>query len=197
MASPCIIKTTVCAITLKVETVRCKPFAGLENTGPKLDRSSVYELKYVMQQKDHLKVSKALEVFYANQNLDQKVTSHAVNYYPLGFIKIPFPNLMARKELLYLHDLNHLLFGFNTSVSGEAQLAALELGSGFPKHCRIGYLYSPFALLPGLLLCPLKVLNAFLKGRSLKNSCHLEWSKSRILNSSLLDIKKELEHHLL
>lgn len=145
-----------------------------------------------MKEFDPLKVSEALNAFYGDQKLDQGLTKKFINYYPLGFIKVPFINLQARKNILHLHDLNHILFGFNTDLKGEAQLAAMELGSGFPKPHRIGYLYSPFALLPGLLLCPLKVFKAFQKGRKVKNSCHAKMTKAELLNSTVIEIKEHL-----
>jgi len=137
-------------------------------------------------------VSQALEAFYKNQNLDFTTTTQKINYYPLGVIKIPFLNLKARQNLLYLHDLNHLLTGFETNLEGEAQLAAFELASGFPRGNRIGYLYSPFALLPGLVLCPLRIAKAFRRGLSLKNACHLKLTKEEILNTKITDIRTAL-----
>jgi ubiquinone biosynthesis protein Coq4 len=145
-----------------------------------------------MSSTDHKTVKDALADFYNDQMLDQKIPLNFINYYPLGWIKIPFVNLQARKNLLHLHDLNHILMGFDTSLSGEAQLAALELGSGFPSHCRIGYLYSPFALLPGLLICPTKVYQAYIRGRSIKNACHIKLSKTELLSSKISDVKNLL-----
>lgn len=145
-----------------------------------------------MKKFDQLKVSEALNAFYVDQKLDQDLAKNLINYYPLGFIKVPFINLQARKNLLHLHDLNHILLGFDTTLKGEAQLAAMELGSGFPKPHRIGYLYSPFALLPGLILCPLKVFQAFQEGMRTKNACHVKMTKAELLNSTVIDVRNLL-----
>jgi len=142
-----------------------------------------------MRDLDKKKVKYALSEFYAEQKLDLDSPSQLINYYPLGWFKIPFINLPARRRLLHLHDINHLLMGYDTSLRGEAQLAALELASGFPSHCRIGYLYSPFALLPGLLLCPIKVYKAFIRGLNTRNACHLKLSKETLFNSKVSDLK--------
>ena len=142
---------------------------------------------------DKLKAQKALEFFYKNQNLDFATTTQNINFYPLWFIKVPFPNIPARKKLLYLHDLNHVMFGYSTDLRGEAGLAAFELGSGFPKGFRVGYLYSPFALLPGLLLCPISVFQSFRRGFKSKNSCHLKMSKDQILATKVGVLKEKLK----
>jgi len=141
---------------------------------------------------DHLIAKEALKAFYSSQNLDQTANANLITYYPLGFVKIPFVNLSARKAFLHLHDLNHILLNVDTTVRGEAQLAALELGSGFPAQCRIGYLYSPFALLPGLVLCPIRVFKSYFRGRKIKNACHVKMQKDQLLNCTVLEIKTYL-----
>lgn len=146
-----------------------------------------------MSQTSSISVQEALETFYENQKLDFQTTTQFINYYPLGFVQVPFFNIKARQEILHLHDLNHILMGFDTSLKGEAQLAALELASGFPKGCRIGYLYSPFALLPGLILCPGKLISAFAKGRKMRNACHIKLNKEDLLKSRLTDVFKLLK----
>jgi len=137
-------------------------------------------------------VEEALENFYKAQKLDTNTIVESINYYPIGFLKIPFPNVTARQKILHIHDLNHVLMGFDTSLKGEAQLAALELGSGFPKPYRVGYMYSPFAVIPGLVLCPIKVIKAYFRGRKLKNACHIKMSKDQLFQTKVYDIRKIL-----
>jgi|GEM_PF-5164887 len=145
-----------------------------------------------MGKSDQVTVKEALDNFYKEQQLDVSTTRESINYYPIGFLKIPFPNIKARQKILHIHDLNHILLGFDTSLKGEAQLAALELGSGFPKPYRVGYMYSPFAVIPGLVLCPFKVVKAYFKGRKLKNACHIKMDKKELFKTKVIDIRRDL-----
>lgn len=141
---------------------------------------------------ENIQVSDALARFYRAEKLGQDAFINPVNYAQLGPLKLPFPNLSARRSLVYLHDINHLMTGYDTSWIGEGEVAVWELASGFPKHCWVGYLYAPFALLPGLLLNPARVFRAFKKGRREKNSCHFESGKEQILRMKLNELKRSL-----
>ena len=42
----------------------------------------------------------------------------------------PFPNTSARRKVIALHDVNHLVAGVSTGNVGEAEISAWELASG-------------------------------------------------------------------
>ena len=41
--------------------------------------------------------------------------------------KLPFPNLKQRRALVYLHDINHVISGSDTTWVGEGEVAAIDL----------------------------------------------------------------------
>jgi hypothetical protein len=52
----------------------------------------------------------------------------------LGPIPIAFPNTDARKAAVKLHDLHHVATGYATTWTGEAEIAAWEIGAGCGKY---------------------------------------------------------------
>ncbi len=143
---------------------------------------------------EELKIRDALQVFYGSESLGQDAFIAKINYADFKIFKLPFPNLKKRREIVYLHDINHVLSGYDTSWMGEGEVAAWELGSGFPPRCWVGYFYAPFTLMIGLVLSPVRVYRAFLRGRRQKNSCYADLSKEEIFNLSVKDLKIILGH---
>ena len=141
---------------------------------------------------DKTSIQSLLKEFYGRENLDNEILSQKINYYPLGFISIPFYNSKGRQRAIARHDFNHLLTGFDSSVSGEAQLAAWEIASGFPSPYRVAYIYSLGALLPGLFICPIMVIKAFLAGLRAKNAYALDVPESEILQMPLEELESQI-----
>jgi len=139
-----------------------------------------------------IKVGEALKKFYEVEHLGRDAYEQNLNYARFGFLKIPFPNPKQRREIVYLHDINHVLSGYDTSWIGEGEVAGWELASGFPRHCWIGYFYAPFTLIIGLMLNPARVYRAFLQGRRTRNSCFASLPKNQILNMKLGELKAAL-----
>src|SRR6185295_10394327 len=50
--------------------------------------------------------------------------------FKLGPIPVPFPNTKARVRAVHVHDLHHVLTGYNTDTLGELEISAWELGGG-------------------------------------------------------------------
>lgn len=150
--------------------------------------SLLSKMSLAVKSNPDLTVKEALSQFYDHQKLDTSVIKNRINFYPLGKIKVPFLNIEARKKIIFYHDLNHIYTGYLTDLVGEGELAAWELASGFPKGFRFGYLYSAFALIPGLVLSPIKMRAAYKKGRHKKNSYMLDMKKSEVAQSKLTEI---------
>jgi hypothetical protein len=82
----------------------------------------------------------------------------------LGPLPFSFPNSAARVRAVRYHDLHHIVTGYQTTLRGEAEIAAFELASGctrFPAafHLNLG------ALAIGSLIAPGRCLRAFARGR--------------------------------
>lgn len=140
-----------------------------------------------------MKIKEALEVFLGAEHLGNEAYEDAINYVQFGPLKIPFPNPKARRDIVYLHDVNHILSGYDTSWTGEGEVSAWELASGFPKHCWIGYLYAPQALLVGLIVAPRKCFKAWRRARrGEKNSCFARMSREQLMQTTVADLRAQL-----
>src|SRR5688572_29290296 len=72
-----------------------------------------------------------LDEYFKFANIDPVATYEEkwarINAGPFYFY---IPNTEARKRELKLHDLHHILTGYPTTWTGEAQISAWEIGSG-------------------------------------------------------------------
>ena len=103
---------------------------------------------------DELTVGNSLKKFYGDNYFGTEALEDSWNWVRMGPLRIPFPNLKWRKEAIYLHDIMHLVTGYDTSWIGEGEVAAYELASGFPKRYWIGYIYPPITFTIGMLIAP-------------------------------------------
>lgn len=139
-------------------------------------------------------VQQWMQDFYREKLFADDAESARWIFIRLGFIKIPFPNLKQRREAIWLHDLNHLLTGYDTSWTGEGEIAAWELASGFPKNLWIGYVYPPMTFLIGLLISPRKVVEAFRKGLGQKNIYKLQLERKTLEQLKIAELKRLLKN---
>jgi len=77
-------------------------------------------------------------------------------------------NTPGRVRAVKLHDLHHVLTGYATTWTGEAEIGAWELASGCRAHLAAWYL-NGWAALIGLFIAPRRVLAAFRRGRRERN----------------------------
>ena len=141
-------------------------------------------------------VAEWMQEFYREKMfLDDAETAHWV-FIRLGPVKIPFPNLPQRREAIWFHDLNHLLTGYDTTWTGEGEIAGFELASGFPSRFWIGYLYAPLTFAVGLLVAPLKTLRGFRDGIGKKNIYQLQMERAALERMKVSDLKKQLGYSL-
>ena len=137
-------------------------------------------------------VEEALSIFLGAEHLGREAYEDRVNYARLGFLTIPFPNPKARREIVYLHDVNHVLSGYDTSWAGEGEVAAWELASGFPKHCWIGYFYAPLTFSVGLIVAPKRLYRAWVRGLTEKNACYSTLSREEMMKARVSELRKKL-----
>jgi hypothetical protein len=83
----------------------------------------------------------------------------------IGPLTIPLPNPPARRKAVFLHDVNHVLTGYNTVFSdGEVVIAGFEVGAGCGRVW-IAWFINVSMMLIGLGLRPRAVMRAFRRGR--------------------------------
>jgi hypothetical protein len=95
---------------------------------------------------------------------------YSARFFWLGFgpLKVPIPNLPARVRAVRLHDLHHVLAGYDTSWTGEAEIAGWELASGCRRYWAAWLLnFGAFAI--GLVIAPRRLWSAFVRGRRSRN----------------------------
>ncbi|MBM4242268.1 MAG: hypothetical protein FJ148_00405 [Deltaproteobacteria bacterium] len=85
-----------------------------------------------------------------------------------GPIPIWFPNAPGRVRAVKLHDLHHLVTGYATDWTGEAEIGAWEIASGCGSFAWAWALN--LAAIPiGLMLSPRRVFRAWVRGRRSRN----------------------------
>jgi hypothetical protein len=92
-----------------------------------------------------------------------------------------FPNSAARRRSVKLHDIHHVLTGYDTSWTGESEIAAWEIGSGCRRHW-VAWVLNLAGMAMGFVIAPKRMWRAFVRGRSSGNLYG-----SATLDESLLD----------
>jgi hypothetical protein len=98
-----------------------------------------------------------------------------------------FPLLRLRRSLT-LHDLNHLISGYDLSPRGEAESAAWELGSGGCGRYVFFWIDRMFIGFLGLLFAPGVVVRAFRAGRGHRNLYQLD--RDEALAADIEDLRR-------
>jgi hypothetical protein len=96
---------------------------------------------------------------------------------------LAFPNTAGRVRAVKLHDLHHVLTGYDTSWAGEAEIGAWELASGCRDHWAAWVLNASAASI-GLFVAPRRMLRALARGRRERNLYGAELSDA-LLGESL------------
>lgn len=84
--------------------------------------------------------------------------------FKLGPIPFPFPNTSSRKRAVRVHDLHHIVTGYATSLVGEFEISAWELGAGCADFFAAWQL-NLAGMFGGLLIAPRRTFRAFVRGR--------------------------------
>jgi hypothetical protein len=83
--------------------------------------------------------------------------------FKLGPLPMPFPNTDARRRAVKLHDLHHVLTGYQTDITGEFEISAWEVAAGCGRY-GAAWVLNLMGLSVGLLTAPLRVSRAFWRG---------------------------------
>ncbi|MEM9175972.1 MAG: hypothetical protein AAGC67_12125 [Myxococcota bacterium] len=102
-----------------------------------------------------------------------------------------FPNTPERVRSVRLHDIHHVVAGYDTSWVGEGEIAAWELASGCKDHYA-AWVLNGLAFLIGLVIAPGKTREAWRRGRATKNLYDGEWDEA-ILDRSVGEVRLQLD----
>jgi hypothetical protein len=100
----------------------------------------------------------------------------------LGPIPFAFPNSAARVRAVRLHDLHHVATEYDTSVLGEGEIGAFEIGSSCGGFLA-AWVLNLYAMALGFWIDPRAVYRAFVRGRHSGNLYPGVWDEA------LLDLR--------
>ena len=137
-------------------------------------------------------VGQARELYFAANDLGESGYSDRwVRLRLAGRTIIMFPNSAARVRSIRLHDIHHVVAGYDTSWTGEAEVAAWEIGGGCADH-GAAWLLNMSALAIGAVIAPVRTLAAFARGRRSRTLYSGEFVPA-LLAESLGALRRRLE----
>ena len=107
----------------------------------------------------------------------------------LGPLPFPIRNVEARKDAIRYHDLNHLITGYDTDLTGETEIAAWEVASGCGTKW-VAWILNLQALLFSPLW-PRRALSAWARGRRSK-SLYSDGFNDATLNLTVGELRQKL-----
>jgi hypothetical protein len=94
-----------------------------------------------------------------------RIRDYAASTFTIRFwgISVKFPDTANRKRVIPLHDLRHVLTGYETTWIGEAEIGAWELRAGCTTL--IAYFPNRSGVIIGLCISPAGVWRAFVAAK--------------------------------
>jgi hypothetical protein len=83
-------------------------------------------------------------------------------------LTLKIPNTEGRRRAVRIHDLHHVVTGYDTTWTGESEIAAWELATGCLRWPAATVL-NLGALAIGLVIAPLRIARAWSRGRHTQN----------------------------
>ena len=109
-----------------------------------------------------------------------------------GPLPLYLPNTSSRRRAVPLHDLHHVATGYDTTWTGEAEIAAWELAAGCGRYWAAWSLNLGAASL-GLLIAPRRTLRAFRRGRrSGRTLYHQPGFTESLLDLTVAELRRSL-----
>lgn len=94
----------------------------------------------------------------------------SLEWVPIHFLGLTFyiPNTEGRRRAVRVHDLHHIVTGYETNMRGETEIAAWELASGC-RRWPAAFVLNLGALGLGAVLSPRRIARAWARGRKTRN----------------------------
>lgn len=137
-------------------------------------------------------VSEKLHQFYIQNNL-AKDGGEKDAYFFLTFrlFSLKLPNADFRKKVIYMHDIQHILYDKDVTWKGEAFIAGWEIATGLWKQFPIGFM-SLWAMGFSLLTYPKEVIKGYKEGLLVTGIIGLGIPKTEILNKTVTNLKLQI-----
>lgn len=94
-----------------------------------------------------------------------------IAWFPIPYTRWHYPvfNTRARRWGVMRHDLHHVITGYGTDWTGEAEIAGWECGAGLGRRLTVWAICIQMFLL-GMLFAPRRTWRAFQRGRATRCS---------------------------
>jgi hypothetical protein len=138
-------------------------------------------------------IANALQQFYKENNF-AKDGGESEDTFNLKFklFTLKLPNSQFRKEVVHIHDIQHILYNCDTTWKGEAFIAGWEISTGLWKHFPIGFM-SLWAMGFSLLNYPKDVFKGYKAGINTIGVVDLKLSKQELLALSVAKLKEKIQ----
>lgn len=138
-------------------------------------------------------VEQAVRDFYHQHNYGEEGGIHEkYAWMKFGFFSIPIPNVDGRRKNVYLHDINHVITGNDTTWKGESAISAWEIASGGWKDIYVIWVMAIWAMGVGVLLYPRNTLKAFKQGLTMKNAATCGLTKAHMYKLQVTELQNIL-----
>jgi len=134
-------------------------------------------------------ISQKLQQFYLENNFpNDGGESDAFFILKFRLFSIKLPNSQFRKDVIHIHDIQHILYECDTTWKGESFIAGWEIGTKMWKHFPIGFM-SLWAMGFSFLNYPNEVLKGYKKGINVTGILDLKIEKKALLNLSIEELE--------
>lgn len=144
------------------------------------------------QYDNSLKIKDALELYFSKYHFANGGYDLKWFKIKLGPVYLPFPNTKARIEAVKIHDIHHVLTGYEAVLKGEAEIGAWELASGCGRYY-MAWILNAGSFFYGMFFFPRALFKAFLKGRSIRSNLYYDTIyNEELLNKTVGELKEKL-----
>jgi len=139
---------------------------------------------------DRLTLRDARAAYFAANGLGDGGYDSLVVKLMAGPLPLYLPNTAARVRSVRYHDLHHVVTGYGTSWTGEAEIAAWEIATGCADHAA-AWVLNLGAMAIGLEIAPRATFRAFRRGRRSRN-LYREPFGERLLDETVGALRRRL-----
>ena len=139
---------------------------------------------------DAMPVREARAAYFAANGFSESGYTDRFVKLQLGPVPLYILNSAARVRSVRLHDVHHVLTGYDTDVAGEGEIASFELAAGCADHWAAWYL-NLNALAIALPLGVPRLVRAFARGRRSRCLYDREWDEA-LLDVTVGDLRGRL-----
>ncbi|MCW3466115.1 hypothetical protein [Chitinophaga nivalis] len=140
-------------------------------------------------------VKEALQDFYQqHQYGEEGGTYEKFAWIKFGFFSIPMINTAGRRKHVYLHDIHHIVTGYDTSWKGESSISAWEIAAGGWGNVYVIWIMALWAMGLGVLFYPKSTLQSFRRGLTMHNALTCGLSKQDMYQLSVPALRNVLSN---